>query len=209
MNDPYEPENNEQNQEIEEGEFDVENLIESDEEIVSDPEEGEITEEEQEENFSEMSENEGNSPQNIIDSEINIESEEEEEEEEETFKKFDNELKKNYILEQHPEIISHNNHEINLLSQVTRNKNGIIIDKLHRTFPILTKYERTKILGIRAKQINENSSVYVDVPPHIIDGYTIALMELEQKKIPFIIRRPLPNGNFEYWHINDLEQISY
>ena len=31
--------------------------------------------------------------------------------------------------------------------------------------------------------------------------------ELEQKKIPFIIRRPLPSGGSEYWHLRDLEVI--
>ena len=29
-------------------------------------------------------------------------------------------------------------------------------------------------------------------------------MELEQNKIPFIIRRPLPNGSSEYWRVQDL-----
>ena len=30
-------------------------------------------------------------------------------------------------------------------------------------------------------------------------------MELKEKKIPFIIQRPLPNGNAEYWALEDLE----
>ena len=41
----------------------------------------------------------------------------------------------------------------------------------------------------------------------MIDGYTIALQELKEGKIPFIIRRPLPNGASEYWKINDLERL--
>ena len=28
-----------------------------------------------------------------------------------------------------------------------------------------------------------------------------------QKKIPFIIRRPIPNGGSEYWKVNDLKNI--
>ena len=40
---------------------------------------------------------------------------------------------------------------------------------------------------------------------NIIDGYLIAEMELKEKKLPFIIRRPLPNQTFEYWKIKDLE----
>jgi hypothetical protein len=41
----------------------------------------------------------------------------------------------------------------------------------------------------------------------MIDGYLIALKEFEQKKIPFILRRPLPNGGCEYWRLSDLEMI--
>ena len=48
----------------------------------------------------------------------------------------------------------------------------------------MTKYEKTKILGLRAKQINQGSNIFVEVPKHIIDGYDIALLELEQKKNP-------------------------
>jgi DNA-directed RNA polymerase subunit K/omega len=45
------------------------------------------------------------------------------------------------------------------------------------------------------------------VEPSVIDGYLIALEEYKQKKIPFIIQRPLPNGTCEYWKFSDLEQI--
>jgi len=41
----------------------------------------------------------------------------------------------------------------------------------------------------------------------MIDGYLIALKELDQKKIPFIIQRPLPNGGSEYWRLCDLEML--
>ena len=42
----------------------------------------------------------------------------------------------------------------------------------------------------------------------MIDGYTIAQKEFEKKKIPFIIRRTLPNGGSEYWKFEDLEILS-
>jgi DNA-directed RNA polymerase I, II, and III subunit RPABC2 len=42
----------------------------------------------------------------------------------------------------------------------------------------------------------------------MIDGYLIALKEFEEKKIPFIIRRPLPDGTSEYWRLSDLEIIA-
>ena len=47
------------------------------------------------------------------------------------------------------------------------------------------------------------------VPETIIDGYVIAELELKEKKIPFIIRRPIPGGGCEYWHLKDLEIISF
>ena len=108
-----------------------------------------------------------------------------------------------------PETSVHNYEEINALVKVFRNKDNIIVDPLHRTIPILTKYERTRVLGQRAKQINNGSRPYVSVPEDIIDGYLIAELELEQKRIPFIIRRPLPgNAGCEYWKVSDLEIVA-
>ena len=101
----------------------------------------------------------------------------------------------------------HNYEEIKQLAKVMRNKNGIIMDELHKTIPILTKYEKTRILGQRAKQIETGAIPLVQVPPNIIDSYLIAKLELTQNKIPFIIRRPLPNGGMEYWYVSDLENL--
>ena len=126
---------------------------------------------------------------------------------EDELQKFDNDLTNSFINKNHPECLYLNNNEIEALSQITRNEDGLIIDSNHKTMPILTKYEKTKILGQRAKQINSGDKPYINVPEKIIDGYTIADMELRQKKIPFIIRRPLGNSKSEYWKISDLEQI--
>jgi DNA-directed RNA polymerase I, II, and III subunit RPABC2 len=71
--------------------------------------------------------------------------------------------------------------------------------------PFVTKYEKAKILGERAKQLNAGAVPMVPVNEDIIDGYLIALAEFEQKKIPMIIRRPLPNNASEYWRLQDLE----
>ena len=123
------------------------------------------------------------------------------------FKKFNQSLRANYITETHPESASHNDDEIHSLAHVVRDQTGAIIDPLHRTVPILTKYEKTRILGVRTKQINEGAPPYISVKSTIIDGYIIAMRELEEKKIPFIVRRPLPNGGSEYWYLQDLEII--
>ena len=123
-------------------------------------------------------------------------------------KKFDNEVRDDYLAKFHPECMMQNYDEIYNLARVVRDDRGIIVDELHKTLPLLTKYERTRVLGQRAKQINDGAMPFVKVPEGVIDGYLIALKELEEKKIPFIIRRPLPNRGSEYWHLEDLQIIN-
>jgi DNA-directed RNA polymerase subunit K/omega len=77
-------------------------------------------------------------------------------------------------------------------------------DSNHRTYPFLTNFERTKIIGLRANQLSKGSLPFIDVPKHITDVKDIAKLELEQKRLPFVIKRPLPNGQFEYWRLADL-----
>jgi DNA-directed RNA polymerase subunit K/omega len=122
-------------------------------------------------------------------------------------KKISKELKTNIIKEFHTELNYRNVDEIELLAIVSRNANGDIIDPLHKTLPILTKYEKTRILGERARQIEEGSQPLIDIKPEIIDSYVIAEIELKEKAIPFILERPLPNGGCEYWRLADLEYV--
>ena len=122
-------------------------------------------------------------------------------------KKFDKDLREDYLIKFHPESLIQNYDEIYNLARVVRDANGVIVDSLHRTLPMLTKYEKTRILGQRAKQINDGATPFVKVPEGVIDGYLIAIKELEEKKIPFIIRRPLPNRGSEYWMVEDLEIV--
>jgi DNA-directed RNA polymerase subunit K/omega len=133
------------------------------------------------------------------------ESDEDPEEDEQYLQKFDSEMRDNFILNYHPESRTHNYEEVKALARVTRDARGIIIDPLHKTLPFLTKYEMTRVLGQRAKQLDYGAKPFVKIPLNVLDGYHIAKLELEQKKIPFIIKRPFPNGGIEYWHVNDLE----
>ena len=123
----------------------------------------------------------------------------------EYFQKLTRSVHESYIDTYHPESMSHNYDEIQTLARVVRNSAGVIVDDLHRTIPIMTKYEKTRILGQRAKQLNEGSPAFIKIDSTVIDGYLIAVKELEQKKTLFIIRRPLPNGGSEYWRVQDLE----
>jgi DNA-directed RNA polymerase I, II, and III subunit RPABC2 len=148
-------------------------------------------------------------PKNTSQLIIADDDDDEDEYEENYLQKFDNEINRNYIVEFHPECLNHNSDEVAKLSRVIRDENNIIIDTLHRTVPYLTKYEKARVLGQRAKQIETGSKPFVKIPENIIDSYIIAELELREKKIPFIIKRPIPGGAFEYWNIKDLEIISF
>ena len=69
--------------------------------------------------------------------------------------------------------------------------------------PFLTKYERARVLGARALQISKNAPLCIDAEGEI-DPYKIAEKELQERKVPFIIRRHLPDGSYEDWKISEL-----
>ena len=119
--------------------------------------------------------------------------------------KFDAATRQNIISEFHPELQSHNYDEIANMCVIVRDATGTPIDPLHRTIPILTRYEKARVLGERAKQLNSGAKPFVTIDDAVIDGYLIAMKELEEKKMPFIIKRPMPNGGCEYWKLSDLE----
>jgi DNA-directed RNA polymerase subunit K/omega len=120
--------------------------------------------------------------------------------------KIDSTLKNRIIEEYHPELQQHNYEEIAALSKIVRDDEGNIIDSFHKTMPFITKYEMTKVIGSRAQQIAAGGKPFIALEPNMIDSYLIALEEFKQQKIPFIIKRPLPNGKgCEYWKVKDLE----
>jgi DNA-directed RNA polymerase I, II, and III subunit RPABC2 len=139
--------------------------------------------------------------------EIEDDEDEDEDEDENYLQKFDENMRKNIIADYHPEMVAHNYSEIEVMSRVVRDENGVIIDPLHKTLPFVTRYEKARILGERAKQINAGAKPFVEIADNIIDGYLIALKEFDEKKIPFIVKRPIPGGGIEYWKFRDLEVL--
>lgn len=129
-------------------------------------------------------------------------------EDEDYFQKFNTDIRRDIINEYHPESIQVNYDEVNTLCDIVKNDSGLIIDPFHKTVPILSKFEKTRVLGLRAKQINEGAKSFVEMNQSNYDGYIIACQELNEKKIPFIIRRPMPNGASEYWRLKDLEILN-
>jgi DNA-directed RNA polymerase I, II, and III subunit RPABC2 len=83
-----------------------------------------------------------------------------------------------------------------------------MIDKntQRRTIPFLTKYEKARIIGKRAMQISKGSPPLVEIGD-LESPIDIAKKELMERKIPFIIRRPLPDGSYEDWRVDELRII--
>lgn len=77
-------------------------------------------------------------------------------------------------------------------------------DAKHRSVPFLTQYEKTKILGFRTNQLSQGARPYIAVPEHVTDLREIARMELEARRLPIILKRPMPDGTFEKWRLSDL-----
>ena len=71
------------------------------------------------------------------------------------------------------------------------------------TSRFMTKYERARVLGSRALQISKNAPLMVD-PGEESDPYKLAEMELDKRKVPFIVRRYLPDGSYEDWKVSEL-----
>lgn len=137
-----------------------------------------------------------------------LEDLEEDDEYNEDYQKFENYSVLENLENLHPEIRSANMDEIKTLSKVVRNEHNIIIDPFHTTAPFLTKYEKARVIGTRAEQIERGAPPFIkDLPEMIIHSRTIALKEFEKGLIPFIIARPLPNKGVEYWKLQDLEII--
>ena len=85
-------------------------------------------------------------------------------------------------------------------------KNYETIKKGYKTQPVLSKYEKTRILSERTQQLANGSVSYLKNPEAYNTIYDIALMELNQKKIPFIVKRKLSNS-VELWKLEDLKII--
>jgi len=77
-------------------------------------------------------------------------------------------------------------------------------DSNHMSPPFLTVFERTKILGTRTNQLAEGARPFVTVPEYMTNPLDIAKLELTQRRLPFIVKRPMPDGTFEYWRLSDL-----
>jgi hypothetical protein len=193
-------------------EDDEEKNSDNDDDVEEEDEEEDEEEEDDDENdaeklYDDLNKNLNDKQTPFADLDNFSDDEDDDEEDDNYLQKFDEYNKEKIIEDFHPELKTQNYDEIDILSKIVRDENGVIIDPLHKTLPFITRYEKARILGERAKQINSGAKPMIEIDSNIIDGYLIALKEYEQKKIPFIIKRPLPNGGCEYWRFEDLELL--
>ncbi|CAN6484950.1 unnamed protein product [Victoria cruziana] len=85
----------------------------------------------------------------------------------------------------------------------TETKEEETVERPRKTSKFMTKYERARILGTRALQISMNAPVMVELNGET-DPLEIAMKELRERKIPFTIRRYLPDGSYEDWGVDEL-----
>jgi DNA-directed RNA polymerase I, II, and III subunit RPABC2 len=78
--------------------------------------------------------------------------------------------------------------------------------KPKKTIPLLTKFERARIMGVRLQQLAYGAKPRVDTT-NLRSINEIVNKELLERKIPFIIRRTLPNGIYEDWKIEEFESL--
>lgn len=77
--------------------------------------------------------------------------------------------------------------------------------KNHKTKNILSKYEKVKIIGNRAEQLQRGATPNIKLDPNVpFDPRMIAHEELRQRKIPLMICRKLPDNTKEYWRLDDM-----
>jgi DNA-directed RNA polymerase subunit K/omega len=70
------------------------------------------------------------------------------------------------------------------------------------TLNIMTRYEKAKVVGMRMEQNARGANILVQ--PKSKNIRDIAFQELEERKLPFVIVRKLPNGEKEHWKLKYL-----
>jgi len=85
-------------------------------------------------------------------------------------------------------------------------------DKSKISKPIMTKYEFNQVISLRTNQLALGGQPFINIEGNDIKSNMefrqIALEEIKQSKLPYIIKRTLPNGKNEYFRLSDLNFIA-
>ncbi len=63
--------------------------------------------------------------------------------------------------------------------------------------PVLTRFEKARIMGARALQLSQGAPPFIEIPATARTSLDIAMEELDQRIIPIVIKRVLPNGDYQ------------
>ena len=94
--------------------------------------------------------------------------------------------------------------------EIIRNRKVIIKDLQHKSVeitnkdgsittgpPTLTRFEKARIMGARALQLSLGAPIFIEIPKNATTSLEIAMEELKQRVIPIVIKRTLPNGDYQ------------
>ena len=108
--------------------------------------------------------------------------------------------------------------EIDKECEIIRNRETITKDLEHKPIeiinkdgkivtgpPTLTRFERARIMGARALQLSLGAPVFIEIPKNATSSLEIAMEELKQRVIPIVIKRVLPNGDYQHLPIDKFE----
>ena len=85
-------------------------------------------------------------------------------------------------------------------AEITSKDNQIVIGP-----PMLTRFEKARIMGARALQLSLGAPVFIEIPKNATTSLEIAMEELKQKVIPIVIKRILPNGDYQNLPLDKFE----
>ena len=71
--------------------------------------------------------------------------------------------------------------------------------------PTLTRFEKARIMGARALQLSFGAPCFIEIPKNATTSLEIAMEELNKRVIPIIIKRTLPNGDFQNIPLDQFE----
>jgi len=84
--------------------------------------------------------------------------------------------------------------------EITSKDNQIVIGP-----PMLTRFEKARIMGARALQLSLGAPVFIEIPKNATTSLEIAMEELKQRVIPIVIKRTLPNGDYQNLPLDKFE----
>ena len=71
--------------------------------------------------------------------------------------------------------------------------------------PMLTRFEKARIMGARTLQLSLGAPVFIEIPKNATSSLEIAMDELKQRVIPIVIKRTLPNGDYQHLSLDQFE----